>query len=93
VGSTKAFVLIKTELGTAKQVAQEVANLTAVLWAVIVTGPYDIVAAAAVDDNHALGTLVVDQIQQVAGVTQAITQVATESFYGLSTTRGNEMFP
>ena len=93
MSSTKALVLIRTELGRARQVADETAKLAAVQWAVVVTGPYDVVAAAMVDDNGALGALVVDQIQQIDGVKDAITQVLTETYYGEYTTRGDEMFP
>ena len=94
MNSTQALVLIKTELGTAKQVAEAVAALDAVQWAVVVTGAFDVIAAVTVEDNGALGNLVVDQIDQVAGVRDPTTLVVTEVYYGGGiAVRGNEMFP
>jgi DNA-binding Lrp family transcriptional regulator len=92
VDSTKALVFIKTELGTAMQVAEAAAELTAVQWAVVVTGRYDVIVAVKVEDNAALGSLVVDQIQQIAGVKDPSTLVITETYRG-SVARGHEMFP
>jgi DNA-binding Lrp family transcriptional regulator len=91
--TTKALVLIRAELGKAKEVAEEAAQLSAVQWAIVVTGPYDVVVAAMVEDNLALGTLVVDQIQEIDGVKDAITQVLTETYHGGYAPRGDEMFP
>ena len=90
---TRALVFIKAELGMAKQVAQEAARVEAVQWAVVVTGPYDVIAAVRVEDNAALGSLIVDQIQPIAGVKDPSTMVITETFYGEFATRGNEGFP
>jgi DNA-binding Lrp family transcriptional regulator len=93
VENTLAFVLIKTQLGTAKQVAQAAADLDAVPWAVIVTGPYDVIAAVKVEDNAALARLVVDQLQQIVGIVDGSTLVVAETCYGGFAVRGNEAFP
>jgi DNA-binding Lrp family transcriptional regulator len=93
VEETLALVLIKAELGTAKQVAEKIAALDAVEWTVVVTGQVDVIAAVKVADNAALGTLIVDQLQQIAGVQDPSTLVVTESFYGGFAVRGNEGFP
>jgi DNA-binding Lrp family transcriptional regulator len=87
-------VLINAELGMAKQVAQAAAELDAVQWAVVVTGAYDVVAAVQVEDNLALGNLILDEIQQITGVKGSSTLVITEAYYGGGiAVRGNEMFP
>ena len=91
---TRALVLIKAELGMAKQVAEATAELAAVRWTVMVTGRYDVIAAVQVEDNLALGNLVVDEIQKIAGVKDPSTLVITEAYYGGGIAlRGNEMFP
>jgi DNA-binding Lrp family transcriptional regulator len=94
VDNTQALVLIKAELGMAKQVAEAAAELAAVQWAAVVTGPYDVIAAIQVEDNLALGNLVVDDIQKITGVKDPSTLVITEAYYGGGIAlRGNEMFP
>jgi DNA-binding Lrp family transcriptional regulator len=92
VENTLAFVLIKAELGTAMQVAEAAAELSAVQWAAVVTGRYDVIAAVRVDENATLGSLVVDQIQQITGVKDPSTLVITKTFRG-PVARGNEIFP
>jgi DNA-binding Lrp family transcriptional regulator len=93
VDNALALVLITTELGAAKQVAEAAVELEAVQWAVVVTGPYDVIAAVKVEDNAALGNLIVDQIHQIAGIVDASTLVITETCYGGFAVRGNEAFP
>jgi DNA-binding Lrp family transcriptional regulator len=54
-------------------VANEVAEVDGVGWAVAVTGPYDLIAmveAASIDD---LGRMVVSRIQGVNGITRTLT--------------------
>jgi len=78
----------------AKQVAEAAAALAAAEWAVVVTGRYDVIVAVTAADNAALGSLVVDEIQQIPGVEEASTMVATETYYGGGiAVRGNEVFP
>ena len=92
--NTQALVLIKAELGMAKQVAEAAAEIAAVQWAARVTGPYDVIAAVEVEDNLALGNLVINEIQQITGVKDPSTLVITEAYYGGGiAVRGNEMFP
>lgn len=74
---TVAYVMIKTELGAAADVAARVSALDGVCWAVVVTGPYDVIAGVRITDNVALGDLVVDEIHGLAGVTETLTAVMT----------------
>jgi DNA-binding Lrp family transcriptional regulator len=91
---TLAVVLIKAELGTAKQVAEAAAVFDAVQWTIVVTGDYDVIVAIKVKDNAALGTLVVDDLQQIAGVKDLSTHVVAEKYYGtLVPLKGLEGFP
>ena len=71
-----AYVLIKTELGAAADVAARVVSgPDGVHWAAVVTGPYDVIVGVRVSDNEALGKLVVEGIQSIAEVTETMTAV------------------
>ena len=84
---TIALVLIKTELGMARQVADATAELSNVFWTIVVTGPYDVVAAVKVENNLGLADLVIDQIQKIDGVHNPTTLV------GVHINKGVEPFP
>lgn len=77
---TIAFVLIKTELGATAEVAAQVSEVNGVHWAIVVTGPYDIIAGVRVSDNMALGTLVMEEIQAIPGVRNPLTVVVTRYY-------------
>jgi DNA-binding Lrp family transcriptional regulator len=79
---TVAYVMIKAELGMAAEVAAQVSTLDGVHWAVVVTGPYDVIAGVRVSDNETLGALVVDGIQKVEGVRNPLTAVMTSYHVG-----------
>jgi DNA-binding Lrp family transcriptional regulator len=77
---TVAYVMIKAELGMAAEVAAQVSALDGVRWAVVVTGPFDVIAGVRVSDNEELGRLVVEDIQKVAGVRNPLTAVMSGYF-------------
>ena len=79
---TVAYVLIKAELGAAVEVAAQVSALDGLHWAVVVTGPYDVIAGVRVSDNEALGTLVVEGIQKIEGVRNPLTAVMSSYYKG-----------
>lgn len=83
---TIAYVMIKTQIGEATRIAQEVAAIPGVHWAAVVTGPYDVIAGVRAPDNEALGTLVVDTIHGIAGVTETSTAVMVS--YHMPTVKG-----
>jgi len=69
----QAYILIQTEVGKSSDVSLEIRQLTGVLLAEDVTGPYDVIArveAASVDE---LGTLVISRIQDIKGITRTLT--------------------
>lgn len=69
----QAYILIQTEVGKAADVATAVGNISGVVLAEDVTGPYDVIArveAGSVDD---LGRLVIAKIQDVDGITRTLT--------------------
>ncbi len=69
----EAFVLIQTEIGKPPQVADAVSEIASVTSAVVVIGPYDVVARVTAPDVDSLGKLTVTKIQAVAGVTRTLT--------------------
>ncbi len=69
----EAYVLIQTEIGKHPQVADEVREIPGVASAVVVTGPYDVVARVGAEDVDSLGKLTVTKIQAVEGVTRTLT--------------------
>jgi DNA-binding Lrp family transcriptional regulator len=82
---TLAYVLISVEVGrdNAKNVADQVAALTGVMWAASVTGPFDVIAQVLADDNADLGNIVAGDIQAIADVVETVTAVATYQVGGM----------
>ncbi|MBU0494272.1 MAG: Lrp/AsnC ligand binding domain-containing protein [Chloroflexi bacterium] len=100
---TVAFLLIKTELGAASEVAAEASRhnwteesqdgtlqVKGVRWANVVTGPYDVLAAVRVKDNAALGKLVVNRIQVIPGIANPLTLIVTEHYKNGEPTRSGD---
>ncbi len=69
----EAFVLIQTEQGKMAEAAEQVQKIDGVDEAVVVTGPYDVIAHVVADEIDAIGKLVVSEIQAVGGVTRTLT--------------------
>jgi DNA-binding Lrp family transcriptional regulator len=68
-----AYILVQTEVGRAAAVAKEIAEISGVLSAEDVTGPYDVIVRAQADDMNLLGQLVVARVQSVHGITRTLT--------------------
>ncbi len=64
--TVKAFILIDTSPGKAKEVAQKLRGVQGVTYAHTVTGPHDIIAMVESADVSSLGELVVHNIQSIA---------------------------
>ena len=73
--ATRAFILIETEVGRAKQVAVAVNALPGVRSADVVTGTLDIIALAEAEDMSGLAELITGRMQEVRGVRRSITCV------------------
>lgn len=69
----EAYVLIQTEVGKAKVVAEQVRLIDGITSADDVTGPYDVIVRAEADDVDHLGRLVVASIQAIGGITRTLT--------------------
>lgn len=68
-----AYVLIQTEQGKMSEIAERLQKLDSVQEAVVVTGPYDIVARVSAEELDAIGKLIVSEVQTVGGVIRTLT--------------------
>jgi DNA-binding Lrp family transcriptional regulator len=68
-----AYILIQTDVGVSGDVAGEIASVKGVVAAEAVTGPYDVIARAEANSLDELGSLVIQRIQSVEGVTRTLT--------------------
>lgn len=71
--SVSAYVLIQTDMDKAASVADSIRQIEGIVFADIVTGPYDIIAKADVESMDALGRVVVRNIQLAPGVNRTLT--------------------
>ncbi|MCE7079919.1 Lrp/AsnC family transcriptional regulator [Streptomyces sp. ST2-7A] len=69
----QAYILIQTEVGKASTVADVISELSGVIQAEDVTGPYDVIARAEASSVDELGRLVVAEVQRVPGITRTLT--------------------
>ncbi len=71
--SVSAYILIQTDMDKAASVADSIRQIEGIVFADIVTGPYDIIAKADVESMDALGRVVVRNIQLAPGVNRTLT--------------------
>lgn len=71
--TVKAYILVQTNVGKAAEVAQAIGEITGVLRAEDVTGPYDVIVTAEAPSVDDLGKLVVARVQNVPGITRTVT--------------------
>lgn len=69
----QAYILIQTEVGRARDVAAQIADIPGVVRVDAVTGPYDVVVLAEAHNVDDLGKLIVSKVQLVAGITRTVT--------------------
>lgn len=74
----KAFILIDTSPGKAREVAAKLRQVQGVSMAHAVTGPHDIIAIAEAADVTSLGEMVVQRIQSVMGVNRSLTSIVAD---------------
>ena len=76
--AVKAFILIDTSPGKARDVAGKLRQVQGISMAHAVTGPHDIIAIAEAPDVTSLGALVVQKIQSVVGVNRSLTSIVAD---------------
>lgn len=78
--AVRGYVLIETDVGSAKLVGSEIASLSfpgsRVIAVDTVTGPYDVVVQLEATDLDTLGNAITSAIQVVAGVQRTTTCLA-----------------
>jgi len=72
----KAYVLIETAVGRAKEVAAMIEKLEGVTAVDPVTGPYDIITIVERDSLNEIGNLVTGSIHPIAGISRTVTCLA-----------------
>ena len=74
--ATRAYILIETEVGLARNVLTALRSMDNVSESDIITGTYDLIALAEAEDMVALVDLVTARVQSIEGVERTITCVA-----------------
>ena len=69
----QAYILIQTEVGRARDVAGQFADIAGVVRVDAVTGPYDVVVLTEANTVDELGKLIVSKVQMVPGITRTLT--------------------
>jgi len=69
----KGYVLIKTALGMAGTVAEGVSEIDGVSSVENITGQYDAIAVVESENMDVMGKIVVEKIQNIAGIIETIT--------------------
>jgi DNA-binding Lrp family transcriptional regulator len=76
--SVKAFILVDTSPGKAREVAQKLRQVEGVSAAHAVTGPHDIIMIAEAVDVSSLGEMIVQKVQSVTGVNRTVTSIVAD---------------
>ena len=74
--AARAYILIETQVGQAREVLNALRAMDSVAEADIITGNYDLIALAEAEDMVALVDLVTAQVQSIGGIERTITCVA-----------------
>ena len=74
--SARAYILIETAVGQAREVLAALRGLDNVADADIITGSYDVIALVEAEDMAAMIDLVAARVQHIGGVRRTITCVA-----------------
>ncbi len=75
----KAYVLIETQVGKAKDVVEAVRSLVGVISVDLVTGPYDVIAVVQADTLNEIGDLITAKVHPVSGISRTVTCLALKS--------------
>jgi DNA-binding Lrp family transcriptional regulator len=74
--TTRAYILIETQVGKSRDVVTALRSLSGVPSADIITGDFDIIVLVEAADMVALADLVTGRVQSIPGVIRTITCVA-----------------
>ena len=77
--AVKAYVLMETEVGKLKEVAEAIRRLKGVVSVDDVTGPYDAIAILETETLDEMGDLVTAKLDSINGVSRTVTCLAVKS--------------
>ena len=72
---TRAYILIETQVGKSRQIAEALRTFDRVQFADVITGSFDVIALIEAPDMAAVADLVTGQVQGLKGVLRTITCV------------------
>jgi len=72
---TRAYILIETQVGKSRQIAEALRSFDRVQFADVITGSFDVIALIQAPDMAAVADLVTGQVQGLKGVLRTITCV------------------
>ena len=75
----RAYVLVRFEADSSKQVINDLRQSKGVISADLVTGPYDAIVLIETTDINEIAELVVDKVMKIPGVASTITCQATKA--------------
>ena len=76
MASTRAFLLIETQVGKTKDVVNGLSGVDGVASVDIVTGPYDVIAVLDAPDLSSVGDIVTGSVHAIDGVGRTVTCLA-----------------
>lgn len=68
-----AYILIQTDMDKSTSVANAIREIEGIVFADIVTGPYDIIAKAEAHSMDNLGRMIFQKVQMTPGVNRTLT--------------------
>lgn len=74
----RAYIVVATEPGKSREVAQQITGLPGVKMADACWGSRDVFAVVEVGESQELNKLVMDKIQRLAGVRETSTHIALD---------------
>ena len=75
----RAYVLIETQVGKVKAVAESIRGLKGSVSVDAVTGPYDVIATIEMDNLNEIGDFVTAKIYAINGVSRTVTCLAVKN--------------
>ena len=76
MASTRAFLLIETQVGKTKDVVSGLSGVDGVASVDMVTGPYDVIAVLEASDLSSVGDIVTSFVHAIDGVGRTVTCLA-----------------
>ena len=74
----KGIILLESTVGSTREVANALKNVSAIQSVDVVTGPYDVIVVIDAPDMNALGRLVEKEIHPLGGVRRTVTCVSVD---------------